>query len=128
MRGLVVTVALAVLPLTTVVAAADTTEDADGSWITLGRGISAEQRRQRVPVEETKGQLRALRIACDRGAPKIERVLVEYSDHQTEQLTVDARLAPDQPRTFALDGRRRVLVITVVSDPEQPGAYSLFGA
>ncbi len=124
MRTALLLTLLTLLPMVAV--AEPNRTDGDG-WITLGHGVSTASPLQRIGVPTDQGRLRALRIECSRGAPRIQRIFVEYSDHQTERLTVDAHMKPEQWRAMALDGRRLVLSVTVVSDTDYPGAFVISG-
>ena len=97
------------------------------TWVTLGRELSvAEPSRFVIPTGPRP--LRSLRIDCDEGMPRIDRIIIDYAGGDTERRTVDARLPPHGWRTLALDGTRSVRTITVVADPSSVGSYSIAGS
>ncbi len=97
------------------------------TWVTLGRELSVTEP-SRFEIPAGPRPLRSLRIDCDEGAPRIDRIIIDYAGGDTERLTVDARLPPHGWRTLALDGTRSVRTITVVADPSSVGSYSIAGS
>jgi hypothetical protein len=97
-------------------------------WTPIAEQYSATSERQFINVGERSGSFRRLLVEGVRGAPVIEKIAVEYEDHQTQVWDLKRRLPRGADQVISLGGSKRIHRIVVYTNPSHRGAYSIYGA
>src|SRR5215468_1780400 len=84
--------------------------DYHGRWRTVGQTFSARNDRQFINLN---GRYHMLRLQAVRGEPAIDRVVVQYSDGDTQTVQLDSRLSYGAGEVIQLDPSRRIHRVTV---------------
>jgi len=83
------------------------------------------------PLELGRGALAGVRVIGDglqavRGEPQIDRVVVQYSDGDTQTVQIDSRLMDGAGEVIRLDPGRRINRVTVYTERNARGLYSVY--
>jgi hypothetical protein len=97
--------------------------DYHGRWRTIGQTFSARNDRQFINLN---GRYHMLRLQAVRGEPAIDRVVVQYVDGDTQTVQLDSRLTDGAGEVIRLDPSRRINRVTVFTEPNQRGRYSVY--
>jgi hypothetical protein len=98
--------------------------DYHGRWRTIGQTFNA--RRDRQFVNLGGGRYRVLRLEAVRGEPAIERVVVQYYDGDTQTVELNSRLGDGAGEVIRLDPGRRINRVTVYTQRNTRGLYSVY--
>src|SRR5678816_3887097 len=84
--------------------------DYHGRWRSYGQTFNARNDRQFINLN---GRYHMLRLQAVRGEPQIDRVVVQYSDGDTQTVQIDSRLMDGAGEVIRLDPGRRITRVTV---------------
>jgi hypothetical protein len=97
--------------------------DFHGRWRSFGATFNARNDRQFVNLGG--GRYHMLRLEAVRGEPKIDRVVVTYSDGDTQTVQLDSPLMQGAGEVIRLDPGRRIRQVIVFTEPTTRGLYSV---
>lgn len=97
--------------------------DYHGRWRSFGQTFSARRDRQLINLN---GRYHVLRLQAVRGEPAIDRVIVQYVDGDTQTVQLDSRLGDGAGEVIRLDPGRRIVRVTVFTEPNARGLYSVY--
>lgn len=97
--------------------------DYNGRWRTFGQTFNARNDRQFVNLN---GRYHVLRLQAVRGEPEIERVVVQYMDGDTQTVEINSRLPDGAGEVIRLDPSRRINRVTVYTQRNTRGLYSVY--
>jgi hypothetical protein len=97
--------------------------DYHGRWRTIGQTFNARNDSQLVNLN---GRYHVLRLQAVRGQPRIDRVVVTYSDGDTQTVQLDSRLGDGNGEVIRLDPGRRITRVTVFTERNARGLYSVY--
>lgn len=97
--------------------------DFHGRWRSFGQTFSARRDRQLINLN---GHYHMLRLQAVRGEPNIERVVVQYSDGDTQTVELNSRLGDGAGEVIRLDDSRRITRVTVYAEHNTRGLYAVY--
>lgn len=97
--------------------------DYHGRWRNFGQTFNARNDRQLINLN---GRYHMLRLQAVRGEPQIDRVVVQYSDGDTQTVQIDSRLGDGAGEVIRLDPGRRITRVTVFTERNARGLYSVY--
>ena len=97
--------------------------DFHGRWRSFGQTFSARNDRQLINLN---GHYHMLRLQAVRGEPNLERVVIQYSDGDTQTVQLDSRLGDGAGEVIKLDDSRRITRVTVYAEHNTRGLYSVY--
>lgn len=97
--------------------------DYHGRWRSFGQTFSARRDRQLINLN---GHYHMLRLQAVRGEPNIERVVVQYSDGDTQTVELNSRLGDGAGEVIRLDDSRRITRVTVYAEHNTRGLYAVY--
>ncbi|HEX3480067.1 MAG TPA: hypothetical protein VHT91_33845 [Kofleriaceae bacterium] len=97
--------------------------DYHGRWRTIGQTFNARNDSQLINFN---GRYHMLRLQAVRGEPRIDRVVVTYSDGDTQTVQLDSRLGDGAGEVIKLDPSRRITRVTVYTERNTRGLYSVY--
>lgn len=97
--------------------------DYHGRWRTFGQTFNARRDRQYINLN---GRYHVLRLQAVRGEPQIDRVVVQYNDGDTQTVEINSRLPDGAGEVIRLDPGRRVNRVTVYTERNARGLYSVY--
>ena len=97
--------------------------DYNGRWRTFGQTFNARNDRQFINLN---GRFHVLRLQAVRGEPEIERVVVQYNDGDTQTVEINSRLPDGAGEVIRLDPARRINRVTVYTQRNARGLYSVY--
>lgn len=97
--------------------------DYHGRWRSYGQTFNARNDRQLINLN---GRYHVLRLQAVRGEPQIDRVVVQYSDGDTQTVQIDSRLPDGAGEVIRLDPGRRITRVTVYTERNARGLYSVY--
>jgi hypothetical protein len=97
--------------------------DYHGRWRTIGQTFNARNDSQLINLN---GRYHVLRLQAVRGQPRIDRVVVTYSDGDTQTVQLDSRLGDGNGEVIRLDPGRRITRVTVFTERNARGLYSVY--
>lgn len=98
--------------------------DYHGRWRSFGQTFNARNDRQNIGLGG--GRYHMLRLHAVRGEPAINRVVVQYFDGDTQTVQLDSRLSDGAGEVIRLDPSRRIQRVTVYTEPNTRGLYSVY--
>jgi hypothetical protein len=97
--------------------------DYNGRWRAFGQTFKARNDRQFINLN---GRYHVLRLQAVRGEPEIERVVVQYNDGDTQTVEINSRLPDGAGEVIRLDPGRRINRVTVYTQRNTRGLYSVY--
>lgn len=97
--------------------------DYHGRWRHFGQTFNARRDRQLINLN---GRYHVLRLQAVRGEPEIQRVVVQYNDGDTQTVEINSRLPDGAGEVIRLDPGRRVDRVTVYTERNARGLYSVY--
>ena len=97
--------------------------DYHGRWRSFGQTFNARNDRQFINLN---GRYHMLRLQAVRGEPQIDRVVVQYSDGDTQTVQLDSRLTDGAGEVIRTDPGKRINRVTVFTERNARGLYSVY--
>jgi hypothetical protein len=97
--------------------------DYHGRWRSYGQTFNARNDRQLINLN---GKYRVLRLQAVRGEPQIDRVVVQYVDGDTQTVELNSQLGDGAGEVIRLDPSRRINRVTVFTQRNARGLYSVY--
>jgi hypothetical protein len=97
--------------------------DYHGRWRSFGQTFNARNDRQLINLN---GHYHMLRLQAVRGEPQIDRVVVQYSDGDTQTVELNSQLGDGAGEVIRLDPGKRVNRVTVFTERNARGLYSVY--
>jgi len=97
--------------------------DYHGRWRSFGQTFNARNDRQFINLN---GRYHMLRLQAVRGEPQIDRVVVQYSDGDTQTVEINSQLGDGAGEVIRLDPGKRVNRVTVFTERNARGLYSVY--
>jgi|KBSMisStaDraftv2_1062788.scaffolds.fasta_scaffold813320_1 hypothetical protein len=97
--------------------------DYHGRWRTVGQTFNARNDRQFINLN---GHYHMIRLQAVRGEPQIDRVVVQYSDGDTQTVQLDSRLGDGAGEVIRTDPGKRINRVTVFTERNARGLYSVY--
>jgi hypothetical protein len=97
--------------------------DYHGRWRSFGQTFNARNDRQFINLN---GHYHMLRLQAVRGEPQIDRVVVQYSDGDTQTVELNSQLGNGAGEVIRLDPGKRVNRVTVFTERNTRGLYSVY--
>jgi hypothetical protein len=96
--------------------------DYHGRWRSFGQTFNARNDRQLINLN---GRYHMLRLQAVRGEPQIDRVVVTYSDGDTQTVELNSQLGDGAGEVIRLDPGKRVTRVAVFTERNARGLYSV---
>ncbi|HEY5937373.1 MAG TPA: hypothetical protein VIU61_22150 [Kofleriaceae bacterium] len=96
-------------------------------WVVIGTGVPAVNLQQQIMLTQPRafGQLLVKGVS---GAPEIQQIEIQYDDKSVHTVTLDRTLPEGEGQVIELRDRRAIMRLTVFTDPDGQGSYSVFGS
>lgn len=96
-------------------------------WVVLGNGVPAIDLQQQIIVTRPTA-FDQLLVKGVSGAPEIQQIEIQYDDRSVHTVTLDRKLPAGEGQVIELRDRRAITRLTVFTDPDGQGSYSVFGS
>jgi hypothetical protein len=97
--------------------------DYHGRWRSFGQTFNARNDSQ---IINLNGRYHVVRLQAVRGEPRIDRVVIQYSDQDTQTVQLDSRLGDGAGEVIRTDPSRRITRVTVYTERNARGLYSVY--
>ena len=97
-------------------------------WVVLTQAVPTTNMQQVVEVGVTNRPFSQLMLKAVDGEPQIESLQIEYMDDDMKQVTVHRKLVAGDGQVIELQQKAVIKKITVFTQPDSKGSYTIFGA
>ena len=97
-------------------------------WVVLAPTVTTTNMQQTVEVGVTDRPFSQLMLKAVDGEPQIETLEIQYMDDNLKQVTVHRKLLAGDGQVIELRERAVIKKITVFTQPDSHGSYTIFGA
>ena len=99
-----------------------------GDWVELAPPVTTTNMQQDITVGVTDRPFSQLMVKAVDGEPQIETLEIQYMDDDLKQVTVHRKLLAGDGQVIELRQRAVIKKITVFTQPDSHGTYTIFGA
>ena len=96
-------------------------------WVVIGNGVPAVNLQQQIMLTQPTA-FNQLLVKGVSGAPEIQQIEIQYDDKSVHTVTLDRKLPEGEGQVIELRDRRAITRLTVFTDPDGQGSYSVFGS
>lgn len=97
-------------------------------WVVLAPAVTTTNMQQTVEVGVTDRPFSQLLLKAVDGEPQIESLEIQYMDDDLKQVTVHRKLLAGDGQVIELQQNGVIKRITVFTQPDSHGSYTIFGA
>ena len=95
--------------------------------VVIGNGVPAVNLQQQIMLTQPTA-FNQLLVKGVSGAPEIQQIEIQYDDKSVHTVTLDRKLPEGEGQVIELRDRRAITRLTVFTDPDGQGSYSVFGS
>jgi len=96
-------------------------------WVMLSPTVQTSSMQQLIEVGTTNRPFSQLLLKAVDGEPQIEMLQIQYADDELKQVDVHRKLVAGDGQVIELRENRAIKKITVITDPDSHGSYTIFG-
>jgi len=96
-------------------------------WVVLSPTVQTGSMQQLIEVGTTNRPFSQLLLKAVDGEPQIEMLQIQYADDELKQVDVHRKLVAGDGQVIELREKRAIKKITVITDPDSHGSYTIFG-